>query len=335
VKRLPAHMEMSIDHSRVVIPAFELISKHLDQVRELMSQQFTAPGSAEEVEQLLRHIDAKNGKMIRPALVLLSGACCGPITEQHITVAAVVEIIHTATLLHDDVIDQGQTRRGRPTVNSLWGNESAVLLGDFLLSRVFKMCAELPYEATREIGTAAVRVCEGELRQVAQKKNLKLSEPEYIDIIANKSASLFSSCCRIGAALTRTDQAQALSEFGLNTGIAFQITDDLLDVVGDENRTGKTLGSDISNSKLTLPLIHLLRTIEKDRKGEIEDMLMGGIESRRELGELLRRHGSLEYARNRSQEFIDKAISSLDNIDPSEARTSLEQIAQFAGDRAA
>ncbi|GAG45675.1 unnamed protein product, partial [marine sediment metagenome] len=219
---------------------------------------------SESVRPLLEHLNTQGGKMIRPGLVLLSyhSVCdqCEKKTQyEAVRIAAIVEIIHNATLLHDDVIDEGQKRRGLPTVNSLWGNESAVLLGDFLLSKVFKMCADLKPRFQKIIAAAAARTCEGELRQIIQKQNWQLSEPEYIDIITEKSAAFFSSCCSLGGLLADASETEArlLTCFGLNVGIAFQITDDLLDIVGDESKTGKTSGSDVDKNKLTLAVIHL------------------------------------------------------------------------------
>jgi len=163
-------------------------------------------------------------------------------------------MIHSATLLHDDVIDDGQRRRGAPTINSLCGNESAVLLGDFVLSRVFKMAAGFEPAVATVIAQTAVRVCEGELRQVIQKRNWQLDEAAYIDIITEKSAAFFSGCCRIGAMLAHApdDAAEALSRYGLYAGIAFQITDDVLDITGDEEQMGKGARNDFETSKLTL-----------------------------------------------------------------------------------
>ena len=318
------------------MPDFDIIAEHLGQVRELISCQLSAPSNAATVQRLLKYISSSDGKMIRPGLVLLSGAACGQIMDQHIQVAAIVELIHTATLLHDDVIDDGQIRRGRPTVNSRWGNESAVLVGDFLLSRVFRMCANLPRRAARTIADAAVSVCDGELRQVSQRQNFRLSESEYIDIIANKSASLFSNCCSLGAALAKggSRRVAALGEFGLNTGIAFQITDDLLDVVGDEARMGKTLGTDLKTSKLTLPLIHLLATTRNGVRRRVEAILADGEDGRVELRELMQRHGSLDYARDKSRQYIDKALRPLSRIDAGAAKTALAEMASFMGDRA-
>ena len=173
------------------------------------------------------------------------------------------------------------------------------------------------------------------MRQIAHKHDFGLGESDYIDIIAKKSASLFSSCCYLGATLSGASEkcAEAMRDYGLYTGIAFQITDDLLDVVGDESRTGKTTGSDVSNNKLTLPLIHLLSTVDKEQKKRIKVMLDGDIKSSDELPGLLTRHGSFEYTRKTSKHFIDKAVALLDVLDDSEAKESLVNLAGFVGDR--
>ncbi len=280
---------------------------------------------------MLECVSTRSGKMLRPGLVLLAGRCCGKITDEHIRVAAIVEMIHNATLLHDDVIDEGQKRRGLPTINSLWGNESAVLLGDFLLSRAFKMCAELEPQVARVIAATAIRVCEGELRQVSQRQNWQLSESEYIDIITEKSAALFSSCCYLGGLLARASetQVQSLADFGLNAGIAFQITDDLLDIIGDENKTGKTLGSDVSKHKLTLAVIHLLGAVEEGEKSAVKSKLNAVGESKEALAEMLRCYGSLEYARRRAQEFVGRAVAALAGLKESDAKEALIETARF------
>jgi len=327
----PAYTDVPGNISGSGIPAFGLIDGQLGQVRELIDKQLTVPAKARDIKPLLECVSTRSGKMLRPGLVLLAGGCCGKITDEHIRVAAIVEMIHNATLLHDDVIDEGQKRRGLPTVNSLWGNESAVLLGDFLLSRAFKMCAELELTVARVIAATAIRVCEGELRQVSQRQNWQLSESEYIDIITEKSAALFSSCCYLGGLLAQAGetQVQSLADFGLNAGIAFQITDDLLDIIGDENKTGKTLGGDVSKHKLTLAVIHLLRAVDDPApiRQSLSSIGAG-------LAEVLNRYGSLEYARSRAQEFVVKAIASLAGLEESDAKGALIETAKFMVSRA-
>lgn len=348
---VPEHTDIPAFASYSEVPAFRLVAEPLSRVRGLIYQQLTAHGPVfaglnppprrrrpEDVNQLLEYVSGRSGKMIRPGLLLLAGRCCGKITDEHIRAAAIIEMMHNATLLHDDVIDEGQRRRGLPTINSLWGNETAVLLGDLLLSRVFTMSAELGPPAAKVIAAAAVRLCEGELRQAVQKNDWQLSESEYIDAITEKSAVLFSGACYLGALLAEASQrhVRSLADFGLNAGIAFQITDDLLDIVGDESKTGKTLGSDISTHKLTLAVIHLLRAVDKREKGAIIDSYLQGEDvqhDRDDLVKMLGRYGSLEYARGRTQEFVAAAVHALADLEQNDARDALIETADFMADR--
>lgn len=326
------------------VPAFRLIDGQLYKVRELINEQLTASAEAGVIDQLLEYMNTRGGKMIRSGLVLLSyRAMCDASCEKAIRdtqyevirVAAIVEMIHNATLLHDDVIDEGQKRRGLPTINKLWGNESAVLLGDFLLSKIFKMCADLEPRIIDIIAATSVRVCEGELRQIIQRRNWQLSESEYIDIITEKSAALFSNSCLLGALLAQATetQAQSLADFGLNAGIAFQIIDDLLDIVGNESKTGKTLGSDADKNKPTLATIHLLRVVDKKEKSAVKTKLSAPGKCRRALVEMLRSYGSLEYAHNQAQEFVKKALDTLTDLKEGDAKDALTEIARFMASR--
>jgi len=319
------------------IPAFRLIKVQLDQVKELIKAQLTAPVKTGDIRRLLEYMNARRGKMLRPGLVLLAGSAVGKITDRHIRVAAIVEMIHNATLLHDDVIDEGQKRRGLPTINKLWGNESAVLLGDFLLSRVFKMCSDLEPNVTNIIAAAAARTCQGELRQVIQRHNWRLNESEYIDIITEKTAAFFSSCCHLGALLAQATktEVESLARFGLNVGIAFQITDDLLDLTGDESQTGKTVRSDVDKNKLTLAVIHLLKVVDRKEKRKVYSALNHTAgKSKTALLKMLKYHGSLEYAHSLAQEFGDKALLALRGFRESCAKEALIETAKFMANRA-
>jgi len=351
--QLPAQTDNSTSASHSKPAGFALVAGEMEQVRRLINSQLTAAATAmpylglasniqrpQDISQLLEYIGARSGKMIRPGMVLLCGACFGKITDEHIKVAAVIEMIHHATLLHDDVMDEGRKRRGRPTVNSLCGNEAAVLLGDYLLSQVFKMSAELDSKVAGVIATAAVRLCEGELRQVIQRHNWQLSESEYIDVITEKSAVLFSSACFLGGSLAQADddQARAMAEFGLNAGIAFQITDDLLDIVGDEKKTGKTLGTDVEKHKLTLAVIHLLKSANESEKVKIIDSYLESKDThcdKKALVKMLDRYGSLEYARTRAKEYVAAAIGALAAFKPCDAKDALIETAEFVAGRVA
>jgi len=330
----PTNIDTPASTPQVKVPAFRPIADQLSKVRNLIYQQLTSHVKAGDINGLLEQISSRSGKMIRPGLVLLAGRCYGKITDKHLSVAAIIEMMHNATLLHDDVIDEGKKRRGLPTINSLWGNESAVLLGDLILSNVFKMCAQLESRVADIIATAAVRLCEGELRQVVQKHYWQLNEAEYIDVITEKSAVLFSSSCFLGGLLAGASesQAQSLADFGLNAGIAFQITDDLLDIVGDESKTGKTLGSDVDKHKLTLALIHLLKAVDEKEKNNIITSFLDRKDSKYDkhaLVEILNRHGSLEYARSRAREFVTTAKQALAGLEQSDFKDALIETADF------
>lgn len=332
----PTNISDSISPGRV--PAFRLIESHLSRAKKLIDEQMTGPAEAGDINQLLEYVRCRSSEMIRPGLVLLAGKCCGKITEEHIRVAAIVEIIHNATLLHDDVIGKGQKRFDRPSVNGLCSNETAVLLGDFLLGRVFQMCAELKPQVNEIISGAAVRICEGQLRQIAQRRNWQLSESEYIDVITEKSAVLFGTACRLGALLAQgtNDQIWLLAESGLNAGIAYQITDELLDVIGDENQTQKTAGKDVYKHRLSLAVIHLLRSVdEKERKA-----LINSCSGRKDiqydkdaLANILKRYGSLEYVRARAQDFVTDSVVALGVLKESEAKDALIETVKFMAGR--
>jgi octaprenyl-diphosphate synthase len=317
------------------IASFRPIDAPLRQVRDQIRRSLTTESVAEELRPLFDHLNLRSGKMLRPGLLLLTGRCFGPPNDEHIRIAAIMEMIHHATLLHDDVIDDGRKRRGVPTVNSLWGNESAVLLGDFVLSRVFTMAADIEPSTARIIAETAVRVCHGELRQVVQKRNWELPEDQYIEVITEKSASFFASCCRLGATLSqaRPEQAEATSRFGLNAGIAFQIMDDLLDIAGDESRMGKTAQSDFAQDKPTLALIHLLRTANASDRADALAALNGRTESRRRLVAMLADHGSVQYARRQAGEYVAKAIDQLSAFPANDTREKLRETAHFMADR--
>lgn len=319
------------------IPPFALVASYLGQTNELIRRSLATPKSAGELGPFLDHLLSRPGKMIRPALVLLGGGCLGQITDEHVRVAAIVEMIHAATLLHDDVMDDGQIRRGVPTINRIWGNESAVLLGDFVLSRVFRMVADLDPPVSKVVAETAVRVCQGELRQVAQKQNWQLTEAQYISIITDKSAAFFSGCCRLGGLLSQaeTPQLEALDHYGLYAGIAFQIVDDLLDIAGDEATTGKTPQSDLGKSKLTLAAIHLLETVDASARDKVCALLDHPADSKRQLADMLLRHGSLEYAHRCARTYVLKATEALKPLPAGDAKQALIEAAHFMADRAA
>jgi octaprenyl-diphosphate synthase len=311
--------------------AFSIIDIQLAQVKTLIEKDLS--DCAEPVHGMTANVKAGKGKLIRPGLLLLSGLACGGITEKHIRAAAIFEMIHNATLLHDDVVDEGQSRRGAPTVNSIHGNESAVLLGDFLLGKVIRMCVGLGDRVSEIIAVASMRTCEGELRQISQRGNLALGEQEYIDIISGKTAALFEGACASGAVLAGADKtaAEAIASYGRNFGIAFQITDDLLDLIGEQDKTGKPAGNDLDRDKLTLPLIHLFKTANDADKQKVKQILsrQNGDADRMELVKKLNFSGSIEYARKQAEEFAEKAISALKALSNNKGGEALVETARF------
>jgi octaprenyl-diphosphate synthase len=319
------------------LSVFSVIESELARVRVFIEKDLS--DCSELVGGLVVCANAGHGKMIRPGLVLLSGLACGGLTENHIKAAVIFEMIHNVSLLHDDVVDEGKSRRGVSTLNSIYGNESAVLFGDFLLGRVMQMCVGLDKRVAEIIALSAMRTCEGELRQISQRSNWSLGESEYIEIIAEKTAALFEGACATGAVLAGAEEStvQALASYGRNFGIAFQITDDLLDLVGEQDKTGKLAGNDLDRDKLTLPLINLLKTANETEKQKVKLILsrQNGNDGRMELVEKLNSFGSIEYARRRAEEFVEQAITAMAGIGNNSGSKSLVETARFIVGRTA
>ncbi|MGC8643438.1 MAG: polyprenyl synthetase family protein [Isosphaeraceae bacterium] len=290
------------------------------------------------VQQLVDHCGDYQGKRLRPALLLLAGSACGTLTSAHPVLAAVVEMIHTATLVHDDVLDESMVRRHAATVNAEWGNETAVLLGDYLFTHAFHLAASLEStQACRWIGRATNRVCEGEMQQVHHRGNLELDERSYFAIIEGKTAELTAVSCRLGAHYAGADPAttEALDRYGRNLGIAFQISDDVLDIWGEERLTGKSLGTDIEKQKLTLPVIRLLETTDPATFARARRMLSEAkAECRKQLIPLLEDSGALDYSWQRARWHVKEAVLSLDCLADSPAKTALCILADFTVRRA-
>lgn len=307
------------------------IRSQLDQVEELLRRELHSDYPF--VDRLAKHGFRLSGKRLRPALVLLSAKACGGLRPEHTVLAAAVEMIHTATLIHDDVLDEAALRRHLDTVNARWDNEASILLGDFLFTRSICMVSALdgPF-ACRAIGEAAQTMCEGELRQVESRGNYDLSEEEYLDIIADKTAALIACCCRLGSyfAGAQPEVCQTFTRFGRQLGIAFQIADDLLDVFGDEALAGKSLGTDLCKQKATLPLIRLLsRADPPDRAEMIAVLSRCGNHHREALRPWFERSDALAYARERAIWYTRRAGQELDKLPPTPTRDVLKGLTEF------
>ncbi len=325
-----ATKENQNDFNGSQVPALDLVSDLLVQVREVMSIRLRDAASGSDLNALLDHLDMVRGKMLRPALVLLSGMTCSQSTEQHIQAAAIMEMIHLATLLHDDVVDLSDVRRHHPTVNALWGNESAVLMGDFVLTVVFGMCTELPQDVARIIARTASQVCRGEVRQSLRQGDWSVSVPEYLSIVEDKTASFFVGCCEVGAVLSgaETVEVEALSGYGLDVGIAFQIVDDMMDLRGDDAKAGKSSGRDQEGQKATLPVIHMLSQVEQSQR----DLLLAGLATPSEafgktLAAAIEQTSSSLYAQKKVEDYTSEGLSELMKLPETPARNALEILA--------
>lgn len=290
------------------------------------------------VDLVTKYIVRQKGKRVRPLLVLLSGELCGGVNEKTYRGAALVEILHTATLIHDDVVDDADTRRGIASINAVWKNKIAVLMGDFLLAKGLLLSLDHDdFRFLKITSTSVRRMSEGELHQIQKSRQLDMDEPTYLQIIGDKTASLLSTCCEIGASSSSDDpeKHRLLREYGENVGLAFQIRDDLLDYVGRKSITGKPTGLDLSEKKLTLPLIHALsRAPKKEGKEIISGIKSGGKKMKvREVVEFVTRYGGLEYAASRAGHFAAQAKSSLGTFPDSPARQSLLAFADFVVQR--
>ena len=287
-----------------------------------------------EADAVICHGVRLGGKRLRPALLLLSGQAVGPLRDEHMTLAAVVEMIHTATLVHDDVLDEAAIRRHEDTVNARWNNETSVLLGDFLFTHAFYLASTLESTyACRTIGRATNIVCDGELRQTLASGDVRLSEDDYLAIVEAKTAELCACCCELGAHYAGGDSetVNRLDAFGRYLGIAFQIADDLLDLEGNEAATGKSLGTDLAKRKMTLPLIHARDSLSPpDRKRFLAALAADATAEREALLEWLAAHDSLGYTRARAQAYADRAQCQLDCLPDSRARDALAALAEFA-----
>lgn len=287
-----------------------------------------------QVDQVVRHGYRLGGKRLRPALLLLAGSATGELNDRHRTLAAVVEMIHTATLVHDDVLDEADLRRHEDTVNARWGNETSVLLGDFLFSHAFYLASTTgSARACELIGRATNVVCEGEMRQTLSEGDFELSEEDYLAIITAKTAELCACCCELGARQSGADEAtvRALASFGRNLGVAFQIADDLLDLLADESSTGKTTGADLAKRKMTLPLIHARDTLpEENRAALLNELDRADLATVRERAEQM---GSIDYARARATHYAQLAAADLHALPSNESVQALAGLATFAASR--
>jgi octaprenyl-diphosphate synthase len=306
---------------------FEAIRGDLEQVdREFVRH---VESQVAVIPQIGRYIQKSGGKRVRPAVLLMAARLAGYQGDRAVLYAAVVEFIHTATLVHDDIIDDSELRRGRLAVHSRWGNDITVLLGDYLYIKSMAMAlTHDTLELVRLLCDVTLRMIEGELYQLTKNGDASITEEEHFDIIRRKTAYLFGGCAQIGGMLGKVtpEQEQALQEYGFNLGIAFQLVDDLLDFTGDLKALGKPVGADLREGKMTLPLIHLLQQGEERGEQIVREIIASRTATDDQWGEImtmLRSRRSIDYAYHRAVEFAERAKKPLHSFPPSAERDAL------------
>ncbi|MBF0310977.1 MAG: polyprenyl synthetase family protein [Magnetococcales bacterium] len=328
---------MSLSSSEVLERLRALIGSDLDQTNRIIREQLDS--QVDLIPTLGTHLIEGGGKRLRPMLTLLCARLCGYQGENHALMAAGIEFIHTATLLHDDVVDKSNTRRGRATANSLWGNKAPVLVGDFLFSRVFQMLVNHGSLAVLKIvaDTCAI-ISEGEVMQLVASNDLKTDETRYLQVVEHKTASLFAAASRLGAVVAgqHPELEERLARYGLQLGIAYQVVDDSLDYSAKQETLGKTIGDDFQEGKITMPVIHAYRNGTPEERHFWETALERGLLPEGSLAKaigLVQERGSLAYAMSRAKEFVKAAKEALEPFPHSPEKEALLLLADFSVDR--
>jgi octaprenyl-diphosphate synthase len=331
--RAPTPQARSVSPVVDLANCFEPVAAELAALEDHLQGELVTRSAA--LRELVRHISRYSGKRLRPALVYLAAkACDRSVTPEHHRIAAIVELIHTATLIHDDILDGADVRRRVPTVNAKNGNHVAVLLGDFVYAHAFAMSVELSTpEASKVLARVTKIVCQGEIEQIFDRFDFDISEPRYLAIVEAKTAELYAAAAELGASYAGAERAQveALATFGRCIGIAFQIIDDCLDLIGDEAVVGKSLGTDLESGKLTLPLLRLRDTASDGERQRLRAILLDdGLGDRRQLlADEFDLGPALDWSFQRADDFIRDAQAALEPLPANAAREALRAVADF------
>ncbi|OHY80752.1 polyprenyl synthetase family protein [Marinobacter sp. AC-23] len=311
---------------------YDTVADDFSRVNDLIIQRLSS--DVPLVEKIAQHIIESGGKRLRPLLVLLSSRAAGYSENEHLKLAVVIEFLHTATLLHDDVVDTSDMRRGRSTANANWGNAPSVLVGDFLYARAFEMMVELKSLPIMQVLSHATAViAQGEVMQLMNIKNPDLTEDQYMTVIHNKTAMLFEAASHTGALLAKADDAQeqALKNYGKHLGLAFQLVDDVLDYRGDAEAMGKNVGDDLAEGKTTLPLIHAMaHGSEEERQLLRQAIRKGGLSDLPQVLKIIETSGALEYTMEKAKAEAAKASDALNALAASAHKDALELLTQVA-----
>ncbi|MHC2066588.1 polyprenyl synthetase family protein [Bremerella sp. T1] len=326
----PANQTPAAPSAEALMRCYGGIGSDLAEVEAILKREMSS--KFPKVSDIVSYGYLLGGKRLRPALLLLCGQAFGEVTADHHKLGAVMEMVHTATLIHDDVLDGAETRRHLETIHQRWGTESSVLVGDFLFTHAFYLASTLPTTmAARKIGQATNVVCEGELRQITTKGRFDLKEEEYLSIIEAKTAVLCQCACELGAIYANASEeaSQQAAEYGRCLGIAFQIVDDLLDIEGDSDRTGKTLGTDLAQRKPTLPIIHALKVASEETKAEMLSALEAEEPDVAQVMGWIEEFDSAAYARETAIRYVETALAAISQWPEGDATTALRQLAEF------
>jgi len=314
---------------------YETVAEDFEQVNRVIFSRLTS--SVPLVEKIGEYIVSSGGKRLRPLLVLLCTRALDAAGENQLKLATIIEFLHTATLLHDDVVDTSDLRRGKVTANARWGNAPSVLVGDFLYSRAFQMMVEIDsMEIMRVLSEATAIIAEGEVLQLVNCRNPDLSEEQYMEVIRNKTAMLFQAASHSAGLLAgaEPETVNALRDYGLHLGLAFQLVDDVLDYSGNADEMGKNVGDDLAEGKNTLPLIHAMAHSDRAERTLIRKAIrQGGLDQLGAVCDIVARSGALTYTLDRARTEVDHAKTCLEALPGSTYRNALAELAELAVDR--
>jgi len=316
----------------MLLPFHDVVRDDFEAVNGLIIKQLHSDVSL--VENIGQHLIDAGGKRLRPLLVLLAARACGYKGSDHVDLAAIIEFIHTATLLHDDVVDMSELRRGRATANARWGNAPSVLVGDFLYSRSFQMMVALKnMEIMKILADTTNLISEGEVQQLINTGNDKLTEHDYFTVIDRKTAQLFKAAAEVGSVIAQASPQtrNSIAEYGYHLGMAFQLTDDALDYTGTSEDMGKNIGDDLAEGKVTLPLLHILSCGSEEQVSLVRNVIRnGGLEQLAAIKDAIEDTGAIDYTLATAKVHSDKAIKALNVLADSKEKQALLALAEFA-----
>jgi len=327
---ITANQESTLDLQSVV----DLCADDMNQVNDLIRKSLDS--DVVLIRQIAEYIIGSGGKRLRPMLAVLAARACGYKGTQHIVLAAVIEFIHTATLLHDDVVDESDLRRGKETAHAVWGNAASVLVGDFLYSRAFQMMVDIDSMKVMDVlSDATNQIAEGEVEQLLNMHDPEVSQARYFRVIEKKTAQLFEAACQLGAVIAgRTDLEKDLAHYGLELGAAFQVMDDVLDYTSDAATMGKNSGDDLAEGKPTLPLILCRQRLVAEQRDAIDDAIRAGDVSKLAwIRQAINDTGALSEAINMAQARSSTAMAALDGVAKSPWKSALATLAEYSVNR--